>query len=57
MEEYNGNGLQLGWLIDPDHKTVYVYRPGVPPKVLKNPTTLTGDPILPGFIFNVAEIW
>ena len=57
MEEYIANGLQLGWLIDPDNKTVYVYRPGASPEVLKDPATLSGEPVLRGFLFNVAEIW
>ena len=57
MEEYIANGLQLGWLIDPDHMTVYVCRPGAAPQVLENPATLSGDPVLPGFVFNIAEIW
>ena len=57
MKEYVANGLQLGWLIDPYHKTVYVYRSGSPPQILKNPSSLSGDPVLTGFRFNVTEIW
>lgn len=57
MEEYIANGAQLGWLIHPKTRTVYVYRTGVPVQKLENPSTLTGDPVLQGFLFNVAEIW
>ena len=57
MEEYIANGLRLGWLIDPDNKTVYIYRPGTAPEALKSPATLSGDPVLRGFLFNIAEIW
>lgn len=57
MEEYIGNGLQLGWLVDPDNKTVFIYRPGAALETLKKPATLSGDPVLPGFHFNIAEIW
>ena len=57
MEEYIANGAQLGWLIDPYNKIVYLYRPGLPMQCLENPATITGDPVLPGFTFNVAEIW
>jgi Uma2 family endonuclease len=57
MEEYIANGLQLGWLIDADDKMVYVYRPGDAPEMLKDPTTLSGEPVLRGFIFNVTQIW
>ena len=57
MEEYIANGARLGWLIDPFNKRVYIYRPGQPVDYLENPTTISGDPTLPGFVFNVAEIW
>ena len=57
MDEYIANGAQLGWLIDPFNKCVYVYRPGQPVEYFENPTTISGDPALPGFVFNVAEIW
>ena len=58
MEEYVANGLQLGWLINPKTRTVYVSKFGSSsPDVLKNPTTLAGDPVLPGFVFKVEDIW
>jgi Uma2 family endonuclease len=57
MEEYIANGAQLGWLIDPFKKVVYIYVPGQPVESLDNPTTLHGDPVLPGFVFNIAEVW
>jgi Uma2 family endonuclease len=57
MEEYVANGAQLGWLIDPFETRVYVYRPAQPVECLQNPSTISGDPLLPAFTFNVAEIW
>ena len=57
MKEYLKNGAQLGWLIDPEERQVFVYRPGHPAEHLKNPTTISGDPILPGFILDLKEIW
>src|SRR5437867_2601699 len=57
MAEYIANGAQQGWLIDPYKPAVYIYRPGEPVKRLDNPTSISGDPVLPGFVFNVAEIW
>lgn len=57
MEEYIANGTQLGWLIDPYAKRVYIYRPGQPVECLEHPTSVAGDPVLPGFAFNAAEIW
>ena len=57
MAEYIANGAQLGWLIDSYEAHVYIYRPGEAVTRLDNPPTINGDPVLPGFIFNVAEIW
>ena len=57
MDEYIANGLQLGWLIDPKQKTVYIYRQHLSVEVLDNPNTLSADPILPGFVLDLTEIW
>ena len=57
MEEYLANGLQLGWLMDPDKKTVYVYRPDMTVQILENPSDVSGEPVLPGFGFHIADIW
>jgi Uma2 family endonuclease len=57
MLEYIANGARLGWLIDPYEKCVHVYRPGQPVEILDNPESLNGDPVLPGFVLPVRELW
>lgn len=57
MQEYIDNGARLGWLIDPVEKRVHIYRPGQPVEVLNDPATVSGDPVLPGFVLNVRELW
>ena len=57
MQEYLDNGAELGWLIDPIERKVYVYRSGVPVECLDNPETLSGDPFLLGFVLPVARLW
>jgi Uma2 family endonuclease len=57
MEEYIKNGARLGWLIDPFKKKVYIYQPGEPVRVLEDSTSISGDPVLRGFVFQVAQIW
>ncbi len=57
MEEYIENGAQLGWLIDPIEKKVYVYRPQLPIECLDNPEALSGEPLLEGFTLEMKEIW
>lgn len=57
MEEYMANGAQLGWLLDPKSKQVFVYRQNMPILRLSNPSILSGDPILPGFTLALTDIW
>jgi Uma2 family endonuclease len=57
MMEYCANGAQLGWLIDGDQRNVYIYRPGVPVDRLHDPRQLSGDPVLSGFVLDLAPIW
>jgi Uma2 family endonuclease len=57
MQEYLDNGAQLGWLIDPIDKRVYIHRLDQPVDVLENPSSLQGDPVLSGFLLPVSELW
>jgi Uma2 family endonuclease len=57
MQEYVDNGAQLGWLIDPLERRVYTYCPDQPVQALDDPPTLSGDPVLPGFVLQVRELW
>jgi Uma2 family endonuclease len=57
MREYLANGARLGWLLDPESRRVYVYRPDRPVERLDDPATLVGDPVLVGFVLNLHEIW
>ncbi|MBA2449184.1 MAG: Uma2 family endonuclease, partial [Chloroflexi bacterium] len=57
MEEYLANGARLGWLLDPKPRRLYVYRAEVPVERLENPATISADPVLPGFVLDLSEIW
>ncbi len=57
MEEYIDNGASLGFLIDRKNRDVYIYRPGVGVECLSNPATVSGEPILPGFVLDLSKIW
>ncbi len=58
MQEYMREpGVELGWLIDRKNRRVYIYRPGLPEECLENPATVSGDPVLPGFVLNMSKIW
>lgn len=57
LAEYLTNGARLGWLIDPIECVVYVYRPGEVVECLEAPGDLSGEPVLPGFVLNLAAVW
>jgi len=57
MQEYLDNGARLGFLLDPEQKRVYIYRPQTSVEVLENPDTVSGDPELPGFVLYLREVW
>ena len=55
MDEWIAYGVALGWLIDPFLRQVHIYRPNATPEILDDPETISGDPELPGFTFNVRN--
>ncbi|MEQ9233222.1 Uma2 family endonuclease [Coleofasciculus sp. E2-BRE-01] len=57
MQEYIDNGTLLGLLIDRKNRNVYIYRPNQEPEILENPETVSGEPVLPGFVLRMAKIW
>ena len=57
MAEYIEQGVRLGWLIDPKAKEVEIYRPGRDVEILSSPKSLSGEDVLPGFLFDPAEIF
>jgi len=57
MEEYMANGAQLGWLIDPQERRVYVYRPGAAVEQLDDPRAVSGESVLRGLELKLQEIW
>ncbi|HEY9863119.1 MAG TPA: Uma2 family endonuclease [Candidatus Obscuribacterales bacterium] len=57
MQEYMDNGTRLGWLINRQNRQVEIYRQGQEKEILENPSTLSGEDILPGFVLNLKLIW
>ncbi|MCP4107167.1 MAG: Uma2 family endonuclease, partial [Desulfobacteraceae bacterium] len=57
MQEYIDNGTQLGWLIDPRHRRVFIYCPEKAAECLENPENISGAPVLNGFVLDLQEIW
>ena len=57
MREYIDNGVSVGWLIDRPNRQVYIYTSDNDGQCLNNPQTISGDPLLPEFVLNLAKIW
>ena len=57
MLEYQGCGVRLGWLINPQDRQVEIYRLGKEVEVLLDPTEISGEDILTGFVLNLQKIW
>ena len=55
MERYVANGALLGWLIDPYRRRVHVYRPDTETEILEDPESVSADPVMPGFVFEVRQ--
>ncbi len=56
MKEYMTCDIKLGWLINPDQKQVEIYRSCQDKEVLNNPSSLSGENVLPNLIVDLSEI-
>ena len=57
MQEYLANGCRLAWLIDPKTQTARIYRTDGTVSIAKSfEETLSGEDILPGFVFSLSTL-
>ena len=57
MDRWIKNGVQLGWLIDGDRQTVYVYRKSRNPVTRRGIEELAADGPVKGFVLKLSAIW
>lgn len=55
VRRYLDGGARLVWIIHATRREVIVHRPDQEPETLRDPETLGGGDVLPGFAFNVRE--
>ena len=55
MAMWIDSGAQLGWLIDPFQRQAHIYFTNTEPVLLNDPEIISGEPALPGFVFNVRS--
>ena len=57
MQEYIENGAELGWLIDPEKRSVEIYRPNAEPQLLIAIDSVQGEGPVAGFVLNLLPVW
>jgi Uma2 family endonuclease len=57
MLEYMANGVQLGFLINPQDQRVEIYRIDRSVEMLQSPAIVSGEQVLPGFVLDLNSIW
>jgi Uma2 family endonuclease len=57
MREYLEQGAQLGWLINPDDKTVEIYRPNGEVGKRTGIDKLEGEGPVAGFVLDLTYVW
>ena len=58
MNEWIDNGAQLGWLIDPETRSVEVYCSGRVPEILVDPPSVAGVGPVAGFVLPLGQrLW
>jgi Uma2 family endonuclease len=57
MRLWMSNGVDLGWLIDGDNRTVHVYRGTADPRIVANADSVEGEGPVAGFVLPLTAIW
>ena len=57
MERWIQYGAVLGWLVDPQEETVWIYRPDSDPEQVTKPVELDGEDVCVGLTVDFARIW
>jgi Uma2 family endonuclease len=55
--EYLEQGAQLGWLIDPESRTVEIYRPGHDVEKRAGLDKVEGEGPVAGFVLDLSYVW
>jgi len=57
MREYLANGAQLGWLIDPEQRSVAIYRPEGQVETRTGLDSIAGEGPVAGFVLDLSFVW
>ena len=57
MVEYLGSGAQLGWLIDPENRSVEIFRPNGEVVKFTGLDKVEGEGPVAGFVLDLTHVW
>ena len=57
MDEYFRRGVKMVWIVDPEDRTVTVYRSLDEGKLLHEKASLSGEDVLPGFTLSLKKLF
>ncbi len=57
VNEYLEKGVRLIWVVDPEDRSIAVFRDGQKPRVLSENEVLTGEDVLSGFTCRIADLF
>ncbi|MGD9892184.1 MAG: Uma2 family endonuclease [Dehalococcoidia bacterium] len=57
VREYLDAGTLLVWVIDPETRRAFIFRPGQEPEIVNADGELGGEDVVPGFVLRLADVW
>ena len=57
MVEYLESVAQLGWLIDPENRSIEIFRPNGDVKKLTGIDKVEGEGPVAGFVLDLTHVW
>jgi Uma2 family endonuclease len=57
MQEWVANGTQLAWLIDPERRSVAIYRPDTAVETRTDIDSISGEGPVAGFVLDLSFVW
>jgi Uma2 family endonuclease len=57
VQEYLAAGTSLVWVIDPETRRAFIFRPGQEPEIVNSDGELSGEDTVPGFVLRLSDVW
>ena len=57
LDEYLAAGVAIVWIVNPDRRTIRVYRNDGTTKIYRGRTAIENEPLLPGFSLEVDGVF